>query len=114
LPPRSPALASSASARVEAAKKLGVLAQAEYQHGTVGSEALFAAEELQFRAVRDSGVVGPELVDAATSHLAATRQLLALIEKRKAMGISGGLDLARGEYAVAEAEYWLEEAKTRR
>jgi hypothetical protein len=111
--PRPASLAASASARIEAAKKLRPIVEQQRRVGLASLAALNAVDELEFRAVRDSGVVGPELVAAATRHLAAMREALELTKRRIGSGQLNADEVARVEYAVAEAEYWLEESKTR-
>jgi hypothetical protein len=106
---RTPALDAKTSARVQAAKKYTELMRVGYTTGNIDSAQIAAAEELEFRAVRDSGVAGPELVGAAKHYLEVRLNALALAQRR-----NFGFEVTREEYAVAEAEYWLEEAKTKR
>ncbi len=111
--PRSPALSASASARIAAAKKLRPLVYARFQSGGATLPEYLATSELEFRATRDSGIVGPELVAAASEYIASMRKALELVKLRYPR-VASDEDLARAEYAVAEGEYWLEDAKSRR
>jgi hypothetical protein len=110
--PRTPALDAKAFARIQAAKKVTEILRARSANGSGDLAQLSAAEELEFRAVRDSGIVGPDLVDAAKRYLEGRRRALQV--NASWGGVVSAADVARAEYAVAEAEYWLDEAKTKR
>jgi outer membrane protein TolC len=107
-------LSASGSARIEAARKLTALVRQEHERGMASNRDVLAQAELEFRAVRDSGIVGPELVAAATTYAAAARDALATAKQQFQGGAAGRTDVARMEYAIAEAAYWLEEAKNSR
>jgi hypothetical protein len=112
--PRPASLVASAAARVAAARKVGQIVRAHYEHGGGNALESGAAAELEFRAVRDSGASGPELIDAATKYAAAMRSQRELTVRLHAAQTVGDEDVARAEYKAAEADYWLEEAKAKR
>src|SRR5258706_9718357 len=109
-PPRPPSVAASASARIAAAQKMRPLVEMRFKSGNATLLEYLATSEIEIRAFRDSGVTGDALVAAATKHRDDMRRALEIQRLRHPHSVDDE-DLVRAEYAVAEAEFWVEEAK---
>jgi hypothetical protein len=104
-------MTAAAAARVEAARKIRSFVVDRYERAKASPAEYVAMTELEVRAMRDSGIVGPDLVAAATGHATAARENAKQVRQRNPTAQE---DIARAEYTVAEADYWLAEAKAGR
>jgi outer membrane protein TolC len=113
-PAAAPTLADRAKARIELAGKLVADAEARYQRG-VGTLADYVeAIRLRFVAVRESPSGKADQVKAAEQYRDALAKTDTLAHKRFDMGAVSSSDVLLADYKLAEAEFWLEEARARK
>ncbi len=100
-----------AQARIDAAQKRIDLLVTLYQAGAISVNELLEAKMMKFLAQRDSGVSGATLVDAAKSYRDDLSRLAESMKARISQGLVTVAELATMDYRLAEAEYWLEDAR---
>jgi outer membrane protein TolC len=84
-----------------------------FQTGASSMLDVIEASRSWFISWRESGIRGPELVQAAEAYRNTMSRLLELQTERVHKGASNQADLASAEYGLAEAEFWLEEARSK-
>jgi hypothetical protein len=109
--PVSAALSAKATARIVAAKKARDALRPLAAKGVVTAEDMFKSEHVVLMAVRDSGIVGADLVAATNEYAATADAYLKSVNLKASSAMVSAADVARAEYAVAEAAYWVEDAK---
>jgi hypothetical protein len=110
-PPKPPAaLVKLSEARVAAAMTRIQMAEVMYTHGTGTLDALVAAYKSWWLATRETpGDV--KLVDAARTYRDMVTKMVELVDKRYAAGMASQADQAAARYELAEAEFWLADAR---
>jgi outer membrane protein TolC len=109
--PPPPELLKAAEARVAAAEERIKLLDMQYQHGAVSLDQLLAASRAWFLAYREGPFAPAKVVEAAQTYRERAATRLKAAEQRFKMGSISESDLAGLRYDVAEAEFWLQEAK---
>lgn len=99
--------------RVDAARKRIAILQRLYEKGMISSKDVFDAYRDIALAARDSGLRGEALLHPLTEYRDAIVQLRDLMKSRVATGAENEDATNRAEVQLAEAEYWLAEAKAR-
>lgn len=112
--PRTAELDALAQHRVELARKRIPLLRARYEHGTATSAELLAAYRDLAVAARDSGLRGEALRGPLAEYRDAMVQARDLIRSRVAAAMESEDATTHVEFQLAEAEYWLAEAKAQR
>jgi outer membrane protein TolC len=82
-----------------------------FQHGAVSLEQLLDAQRRWFLGYREAPVSAHKLVEVAIVYRDRMRSRFKLIEARFKAGARSEADFAAVRYDLAEAEYWLEDAK---
>jgi outer membrane protein TolC len=82
-----------------------------FQHGGVSIEQVLAAQRSWFLGYREAPVSPSKLVEVAIVYRDRIRARYKLAEIRFQSGVRSEADLAAVRCDLAEAEYWLEEAK---
>ena len=82
-----------------------------FQHGGVSIEQVLAAHRSWFLGYREAPVSPSKLVEVAIVYRDRIRARYKLAEARFKSGARSEADLASVRCDLAEAEYWLEEAK---
>jgi len=112
-PPSSAALSSLAAQRITAAREYVKLQRQRFTRGGISSTELFDAERTLLQAQREANLPASDLVAAAQAYLDATLQAERQVEDRFAGGAATAAEAQLAHYRVAEARFWLEEAKLR-
>lgn len=113
LAPRSPQLEALGQQRVDLARKRIDALSAQYQRGMGSMRDVLAAYRDMAFAARDSGLRGDALRRPLEEYRDATIRLRDLARDRATMGSVPEVDVYAAEASIAEAEYWLVEAKAR-
>jgi hypothetical protein len=112
--PRSPELEKLAQARVDAARKPLPVLRVMYNKGQLPLSALLhAIREVAF-AARDSALQGESLLKPLAEYRDTMKTTLEMVQKRYESGMVNASDVDLARYALAEAEYWLAEAKEKK
>ncbi len=109
--PRSPKLDALARKRVDLARKRLAEQRASFDAGKATLDELFAACRDVAFAARDSGMHGEALRQVLDEYLGAVTALRDLMRERAARSAGSADATRRIDGLVAEAEYWVEEAK---
>jgi hypothetical protein len=110
--PRSPKLEALAKRRVELAQQHLVQLRAGWDKGATTMQELFTGCRDVAFAARDSGLRGQALRDVLEQYVGAVTALRDVLRERVANGGLNSTEVTRVDELVAEAEFWLEEAKT--
>ena len=111
-PPRTPKLEALASRRVELSRKRLLGLRASFDAGKTTIEELVAGSRDVAFAARDSGMRGQALLRVLTEYRDAVSAVRDLMRERASKGLAVDDDaLSRVESQVAEAQFWVEEAK---
>jgi outer membrane protein TolC len=106
-----PELLKAAEARASAAEERIKLLDLEFQRGAASLDQVLAASRSWFLAYREGPFPAAKVVEVAQTYRDHASQRLKLGEQRFKMGALSQSDLAGLRYDVAEAEFWVQEAK---
>ncbi len=109
--PRSAKLDQLAQQRVTLARKRLVLLRASFDRGVTTLDDLIAGSRDVAFAARDSGIHGEALRGVLQEYRDAVVAMKDLTRERAAKGAVGEDAVTRIDALVAEAEYWLEDAR---
>ncbi len=112
-PKAPPEVIKAAEARIAAAEEQIKLVQLMYEHGSATLDQALEARRGWFLAHREAPLPAARILDAAKTYrdrVAASEQFA---ESKFKMGMASQAELATAKYALAEADYWLEEARWR-
>jgi hypothetical protein len=110
---RPPELDALGQQRVELARKRTPIVQREYERGMKSASELIAAYRDVAVAARESGLRGEALRSALTEYRDALARMRDHVKTRVAAGAESEEALMHVEIELAEAEFWLVEAKAR-
>jgi outer membrane protein TolC len=109
--PPPPELIKAAEARAAAAEERIKLLDLQFQHGAASLDQVLAASRSWFLAYREGPFPGAKIVEVAQTYRDRAAQRLKLGEQRFKIGAMGESDLAELRLDVAEAEFWVQDAK---
>ena len=108
--PRPPEVDQLAAKRIEALRAWLEVLRYQAEHAALSRVQYLAAKRELAVAARDSGLRGEALRSALEEYVAAAKESAQLLQHGR---IFTGDESKRAEYAIAEAEFWLAEAKAR-
>jgi hypothetical protein len=109
--PPPPELVRAATARIDLAQSLATRLMALYPRGLVPLDRVMEAYRSWFIACREAPLPAAKLADAATAYRAYVAKAFEITTGRNKSGAVGDLELLKVQSDLAEADFWLAEAK---
>jgi hypothetical protein len=106
-----PEVLKAAAARIDIAQSLATRLTAAYERGFMPLERVMEAHRSWFIANREAPQPAAKVVDAAVAYRGYVAKELELADVRYKRGAIGEADLMKVQSDLAEADFWLAEAK---